>query len=526
MNFSELYKKLDQTQKTNEKVDLIVSFLEKNDDQEKIWLLALLTGRRPKKAANSRQLKEWAMEYTQTPEWLFDDCYDTVGDLSETIALLINKRSEYVSFSLRQLLATLSNLHTEEEQIKKQKIFEIWSQLDTHSILVFNKLIGGGFRIGVSSQLVVKALEKYTGIASNILTHRISGNWTPLEVSFQSLILEENSSEDLSKPYPFCLAYPLENEVDTLGNPQDWLAEWKWDGIRGQLVVRGSQVFLWSRGEELLTEKFPEISEAYFPQDLSFVIDGEIIGWKNEAPLPFQNLQTRIGRKNLSKKSLQEVPVVFLSYDILELNNQDLRSESLEIRRQKLESLVESLALESVKISEKIQFDTWEKLTQNRELSRDKGAEGLMLKFSKSEYLTGRKKGAWWKWKVEPYTIDAVMIYAQKGHGRRADLFTDYTFALWEKDKLVPFAKAYSGLTDLEIKEVDKFIKANTIEKFGPVRSVKPELVFELAFEDINISNRHKSGISVRFPRIKRWRLDKKAEDANTLNDLKMLKKI
>jgi DNA ligase-1 len=525
MTFAELYIAIDQTNKTNEKVSLMVDFLNQNSDLDKLWMVALFTGKRPKKNVTSTQMKMWAIEFCGIPEWLFDETYDVVGDLSETIALLINKEDETASFSLHTYIELLLSLSSEQEEKKKSVIFEVWSSLNTASILVFNKLITGGFRMGVSSQLLIKALSKHTKIDANTLTHRISGKWDPQNTTFQSLIVEPSISDDLSKPYPFCLAYPIEESISNLGNIYDWQAEWKWDGIRGQLIVRKGQVFLWSRGEELVTDKFPEITSISFSSELSFVIDGEILAWNEEEPLPFNKLQTRIGRKSIGKKLLSDAPVVFMAYDLMEFLGEDLRNQTMQFRREKLQILIDSLNEATLIISPLVEANSWDELIELRENSRNNAVEGLMLKEKSSIYETGRKKGSWWKWKVDPYTIDAVMIYAQKGHGRRADLFTDYTFALWENNKLVPFAKAYSGLTDKEIREVDAFVKSNTIERFGPVRSVKPDLVFELAFEDIAISSRHKSGISVRFPRIKRWRIDKKAEEANTLNELKSLKK-
>jgi DNA ligase-1 len=340
-----------------------------------------------------------------------------------------------------------------------------------------------------------------------------------------ALLNEESSTIDDSKPYPFFLAYALEGGPQTLGDPEEWLAEWKWDGIRGQVIRRNEQLFIWSRGEELITEKFPEITALlpYLPDGVA--IDGEILAYDLETgrPLPFQALQTRIGRKNLTKKQLQEAPVIFHSYDLLEYDKQDLRLLPLLERRALLEKLVNTADQPALKLSPAIPFTKWEELTALREQSRHNGSEGLMLKKLSSVYQTGRRRGDWWKWKIDPYTVDAVMIYAQKGHGRRSNLYTDYTFAVKSGDQLVPFAKAYSGLTDKEIAEVDNWVKRNSLEKFGPVRTVKPELVFEIAFEGIGLSSRHKSGIAIRFPRIHRWRKDKPVAEINTLDDLKKL---
>jgi DNA ligase-1 len=320
------------------------------------------------------------------------------------------------------------------------------------------------------------------------------------------------------------LAYALEQAPEELGNENDWLAEYKWDGIRGQIIVRNNEIFIWTRGEELVTEKYPELYALKNILPNGTVLDGELMAYKNNTILSFQHLQKRIGRKTVSKKLLAEIPVAFFAYDILEHNGQDIRELPLMHRRELLEKLLANINHAGVVLlSEKVTFSSWSELINIQANARNINAEGLMLKNLNAPYEVGRKKGNWWKWKVSPYTIDAVMIYAMQGHGRRANLFTDYTFAVWDNGALVPFAKAYSGLTDKEILAVDKFVKLNTIEKFGPVRSVKAELVFEIAFEGIALSTRHKSGIALRFPRIARWRKDKPAAEANTLDDLKSL---
>jgi DNA ligase-1 len=392
---------------------------------------------------------------------------------------------------------------------------------------VFNKLITGGFRIGVSQKLMVNAIAKTTNASPSIIAHRISGKWDPSVIGFNELLSTAHSEADFSKPYPFYLAYAIEDDVAVLGDPADWQAEWKWDGIRGQLIKRNDELYVWSRGEELMTDKFPEynILETALPNGIA--IDGEIISLDNKPqngqfiPLPFAALQTRIGRKNITKKELQNAPVGFIAYDLLEFNAEDIRHLPFSQRREKLTAVIERLNLPFIHLSPVISFNEWEDLKQVRAGSRDMGSEGLMLKRNNSIYQVGRKRGDWYKWKIDPLTIDAVMIYAQKGHGRRSNLYTDYTFAVKDGDKLVPFAKAYSGLTDKEFAQVDNFVKRNSLEKFGPVRTVKPELVFEIAFEGIAASNRHKSGVALRFPRMSRWRQDKKPDEINTLDDLK-----
>jgi len=395
---------------------------------------------------------------------------------------------------------------------------------------VFNKLITGGFRIGVSQKMIVNALARTTDTTASIIAHRISGNWDPSTVSFNSLLSESSVGSDISRPYPFYLAYALEDEPSTLGDPEDWQAEWKWDGIRGELIKRDNQLFVWSRGEELMTERLPEYQAFHQNLPEGVVLDGEIIGLKYSPdlpekfrPLPFAALQTRIGRKNVTKKQLTEAPVGFIAYDLLEYEGQDWRERPLKERRAQLEHIVSKINHPLMHLSPIIPFITWEELTAARETSRDRGSEGVMLKKKDSTYQVGRKRGDWWKWKIDPLVIDAVMVYAQKGHGRRSNLYTDYTFAVKDGDKLVTFTKAYSGLTDKELAEVDAFVKRNSLEKFGPVRTVRPELVFEIAFEGIAASSRHKSGVALRFPRIARWRKDKKPDEINTLEDLKKI---
>jgi DNA ligase-1 len=359
-----------------------------------------------------------------------------------------------------------------------------------------------------------------------VIAHRLRGNWEPTPVFYEGLLAPEAGEAGLSQPYPFFLAHPLEDEPDTLGEIQQWQAEWKWDGIRAQLIRRAGQTFLWSRGEELITDRFPELSVVAAALPDGTVIDGEILPWQEGRVLPFSQLQRRIGRKTLSKKLLAEIPVVLLAYDLLEYEKQDIRPQPLYQRRAWLAGLMETLPAEAVQhlqLSPLVEAASWQALEKQRQSCRDRYGEGLMLKRLDSPYRVGRQQGDWWKWKVAPFTVDGVLIYAQAGQGRRASLYTDYTFALWDQGELVPFAKAYSGLTDAEIRRVDRFVRQNTVDRFGPVRSVKPELVFELAFESIQRSSRHKSGIAVRFPRILRWRSDKTIEEADSLETIKAM---
>jgi DNA ligase-1 len=522
--FADLVTTLGTSTKTNEKLDALSRYFATANDKDKVWVIAIFSGRRPKRAVNSTQLWTWCNELAGLPTWLFEECYHAVGDLGETIALLLPEAIlSDASFPLHYYLETLINIEKEEEAIRKEFILRSWQTMTQAERFVFNKLITGNFRIGVSQKTMVNALSKTIHLDSSVIAHRISGNWDPMTTGFADLLSEHAVTMDFSKPYPFYLAYAVEDEVHMLGEPNEWQAEWKWDGIRGQMIKRNNELFVWSRGEELMTEKFPEYHSLKNHLPDGTVLDGEIIPSKNGRPLPFALLQTRIGRKNITKKQLTDAPITFFAYDLLEYEGNDVRETLLTERRILLEKIVNEIDHPALLLSPLISFTTWDELTNLRMQSRNIGSEGIMLKRKDSIYQVGRKRGDWWKWKIDPLVIDAVMIYAQKGHGRRSSLYTDYTFAVKDGDKLVSFTKAYSGLTDKEFAEVDNFVKRNSLEKFGPIRTVKPELVFEIAFEGIAASNRHKSGVALRFPRINRWRKDKTVDEINTLDDLKKM---
>jgi DNA ligase-1 len=523
--FAALITKLGTSTKTNEKLEALSHYFATANDADKVWVIALFSGRRPKRMISSGFLSLWCMEVAELPAWLFEESYHTVGDLAETIALLLPETAtnNTPDKSLSDFLASFMQLEKAEEKVKKDFIISSWMEMDKNERFVFNKLLTGNFRIGVSQKMIVNALVKTVQLGSSVIAHRISGNWDPSTTSFDDLLSERSTTIDFSKPYPFYLAYAVDTNVNDLGPEDEWQAEWKWDGIRGQLIKRNNEIFVWSRGEELMTDKFPEYHSLRDLLPEGIVLDGEIIPSIDKKPLPFALLQTRIGRKNVTKKHLQDAPIAFFAYDILEHEGQDIREWTLEKRRSLLEDIITKTDHPVLLLSPVINFSSWEQLAAIRESSREMGAEGIMLKRRASTYQVGRKVGDWWKWKIDPLVIDAVMIYAQKGHGRRSNLYTDYTFAVKDNDKLVSFAKAYSGLTDKEFAEVDSYVKRNSLEKFGPVRTVKPELVFEIAFEGIAASNRHKSGVALRFPRINRWRKDKKADEINTLADLKKM---
>ena len=556
-HFCELYWRLDSTTKTREKVTALRAYFEVAQPKDAIWAIHFLTGSRIKRLVNTRLLREWAIEQANVSAWLFEECYDRVGDLAETISLILppqenlsaandedqNGNEEHALQNLiEKQLIPIRDLEPDQQ---RQRVIELWRQFDQRQRFVLGKLMMGGFRVGVSKRLVIRALAEHTGIDAATITHRLMGQWQPTANFYSQLIDPDENETAISKPYPFFLANPLKDDPESLGDVKEWIAEWKWDGIRAQVIRRAGETFIWSRGEDLVTDQFPEVANAASQLPDGTVLDGEILGWDEDAnrPLEFSQLQRRLGRKKVGKKLLTEVPVVLLAFDLIEHEGEDIREEPLSKRQARLQQVIEALAPVATEepnslfetdadlkpaavairkppsVSEKA-IERWSELAELRESSKSFRAEGLMLKRRESEYQVGRPVGDWWKWKVEPYTIDAVLIYAQRGHGRRANLYTDYTFAVWKEDQLVPFAKAYSGLTDAEMRQVDKFVRKNTNEKFGPVRSVTPELVFELAFENIQRSTRHKSGIAVRFPRISRWRHDKKPADADKLDTI------
>lgn len=522
--FARLFAALDATTSINARVAALADYFREAPEPDRIWTIALLSGRRPKRSVNATELRTWAAEAAGLPLWLFEEAYAVAGDLAETIALVLPPARTASDDSLTDWILRIRALTGRDALTRKAEILAAWDRLDTDERFLFNKLITGGFRIGVSQTLMTRALAQATGIAEADLAHRLMGDWSPESATFAGLVLTAHAGASESRPYPFYLAYALEGLPDTLGDPADWLAEYKWDGIRGQLILRGGKHYLWSRGEELITDRFPELARLtdFLPQGI--VIDGEVLAHAGGRPLPFAALQKRIGRKTVPKALLTEAPVVLMAYDLLEEGDVDLRDTPLQQRRMRLQSLVAASPGDApVLLSPEVPFAGWEHLATLRAGSREIGAEGLMLKRRASAYLTGRRKGDWWKWKMNPMTVDAVMVYAQAGHGRRANLYTDFTFAVRDGNQLVPFTKAYSGLTDEEFTQITAWVRKNTLERFGPVRRVTPELVFEIAFEGIQESPRHKSGIALRFPRMLRWRQDKPVSEIDTIDALRAL---
>jgi len=564
--FATLYSRLDATTSSNAKLAAMRDYFREADPADAAWAVYFLSGGRPRQLVPTKVLRETAMQASALPEWLFEESYQAVGDMAETISLLMpeakHSSDDGLAVWMQDKLLPLRGLPPEE---LAERLPALWAQLDRLSLMVCIKLITGAFRVGVSKLLVTRALASLVDLDPKRVAQRLVGytdlSHRPSAEGYLALIADESEHEHAQRggqPYPFFLAHPLQapvEEFDTLlSAPENWFVEWKWDGIRAQLVKRDGQIWVWSRGEELVSERFPELCKLASELPDGTVIDGEILVWKHapgdpatelfEQPgrddtdtterfgvQPFALLQQRIGRKNLTAKVLQDAPVAVLAYDLLEWQGDDWRQRAHRERRQQLETVVGRCANPRLMLSPLVSGADWQDLARQREASRALGVEGMMIKARAAQYGVGRTKdvGVWWKWKIDPYSIDAVLIYAQRGHGRRASLYTDYTFAVWDGEpgdperKLVPFAKAYSGLTDEEMRKVDAIVRKTTVEKFGPVRSVTPTLVFELGFEGIAASSRHKSGIAVRFPRMLRWRLDKPVEEADTLETLKEL---
>lgn len=530
--FTRLYDRLDGTQSTLAKIEAMAAYFRDADHADAAWAVFFLTGERLRRSVPTALLRRWCGELTGFPAWLVEETYARVGDLAETIALLLHTAG-VVGDDDREALpplaelveGTLLPLPARDEGQRRQVVTSLWRCCGTRSAFLVNKLLTGGLRVGVSRALVLRALAQASGVPREALAHRLMGRWSPSAEAFAALVDPDASDGDPSRPYPFFLGHPLEAEPEALGPVADWIAEWKWDGIRAQLVRRAGGTFLWSRGGELLDGRFPEIEAgaAHLPDGC--VLDGEVLAWR-DGPLDFRTLQARINKQRPGPTLLRRAPCVFLAFDLLEIDGGDQRDRPLQERRAHLESLVPADEKDPhavLRRSTTLTGRDWRALARVRADARNRGVEGLVLKRRDSAYGTGRQRGAWWKWKLDPYTVDAVLIYAQAGHGRRANQFTDYTFAVRDGNNLVPVAKAYSGLTHDEIAELDSWIRGHTLERFGPVRAVPAQQVFELAFENIAPSPRHKSGLALRFPRIARWRRDLGPEEADELGALRAL---
>jgi DNA ligase-1 len=537
LRFAQLFDEIDRTTSTNAKVAAMARYFSDAPPGDAAWAVFFLTGRRLKRLVPYVAIHDWTLAATGLPSWIIEESYSVVGDGAETAALVLDQLPaapatasesaagdaavERLSLArwVEERILALRNM---DPDMQRAHVTRWWAPLDRLQRFVLLKMITGELRVGVSQTLVVRALGQASGLPIPTVAARLMGDWTPTADWFAGLLAQESTDVDRSRPYPFFLASPLEDEPSTLGAPSDWVLEWKWDGIRAQLVRRADAVHLWSRGEEVITQRFPEVIAAATHLPDGTVLDGEILAFRDDRPLPFSALQQRIGRQKQVAQMVRAVPVVFMAYDIMELDNRDIRSLPLHERRAQLVALL--AGKEGVlRTSPVVTTSSWEDLAAQRRESRARGVEGLMLKRATSPYGVGRRRGDWWKWKIEPYTIDAVLIYAQPGSGKRASLLTDYTFGIWHDGELVPVAKAYSGLSNDEIGEMDRWIRRHTVERFGPVRHVEPVHVFELGFEGIARSPRHRSGIAVRFPRMLRWRKDKRPEEADTLENVRRL---
>jgi len=519
---TELYLRLDATTKTNDKLKALEDYFSQAPAEDACWAVKLLSGKRITRTVKSSLLRQWAAEASGHEPWMIERCYQVVGDLSETLALIVpdpqTQIDEPLHVVVRDRIEPLALLDTNAQ---KQLVMETWSILMKDERLLFHKLLRGGLRVGVSRLLLIRALAKISGLEPAVVDHRLTGNWQPSADAYLALLSDENQSPVPSKPYPFMLAPPLETSLDTLGSVEDWQIEWKWDGIRAQLIRRNGAVYLWSRGEEQIVEAFPEIIATAKTLRQDVVLDGELLAWENNRPLPFDMLQKRLGRKQVELSLFPEVPLVFMAYDLLEIEGKDIRHCATNERRIALENLLDEK--EDIKPSPLLRPADWSLVQDQVAHSRKYGVEGVMIKKKDSPYLSGRIQGHWYKWKTDPYTIDAVLIQGQQGTGRRAGLYTSYTFAVWDHNELVPITKAYSGLSNDEIEQVDRYIRNHTTARHGPIRMVKPNLIFEIAFEGLQSSPRHKSGIALRFPRMSRWRHDKQPKDADSLESVRKL---
>ena len=523
-DFIALFAELDATSRTSVKLDALKHYFDRAPADDGAWAVYMLTGRRMKRLVGARKLRAWVTEACGLPEWLVEETYQHVGDLAETISLLMDPAPEPAPADT-SLTAWVEGgvlaLRGQDEAEQKARVMAQWRRLPREACFLYNKLLTGSLRVGVSRGLVERALAERSGLPRALIARRLMGEFEPGASFFTHLLSEERREERDGQPYPFFLASPLKDEPDSLGPLSDWQAEWKWDGIRAQLIARPNGVWVWSRGEEPMAGRFPEVEAAAgaLPEA---VLDGELVAWHDKV-LPFSQMQRRIQRKTVGEKLLREVPVAFLAYDLIEYQGRDWRARPLHERRAALETLIADADEPALKLSPLVDAPDWPALAALRADSREHQVEGLMLKHRDSPYRSGRVRGDWWKWKIDPLTLDAVLLYAQPGHGRRANLYTDYTLAVPDGDGYVPIAKAYSGLSDQEIGRLDRWIRRNTVEKFGPVRSVQPHHVFEIAFEGIQPSPRHKSGIALRFPRIARWRQDLTPDQADSLTQVKEL---
>lgn len=522
--FSRLYRRLDETTKTGEKTAALADYFALAGAADAAWAVYFLIGRRPKRPVKMARLRRWAAEQAGINDWMFNDCHDVVGDLAETITRVLPTTKTVEPRPLHEWVDQhLLPLRDAPEAVQRRTVTGAWKDMDADSRLVWNKILTSGLRAGVSKAIVVRGLSVAFGLEESVLVHRMAGDWPPSAEFFGRLVAQDTSDTSASRPYPFCPAHLLESDPTTLGEPEQWMAEWKWDGMRVQIIRRHGQVFMWTRQGELVTDRFPETAASAMMLPDGTVLDGELLAWGPDGVLPFGELQRRLGRKTLGPKLLRDTPICCIVFDLLEYESRSIRDQPLRARRRILAKLLPDMpGSAAMCLSKTIDFETWADLGALREESRNRRVEGLVLKDLDTPYVDDRVTKAWWSWKADPLTIAAVLIYAERRQSDSGGGYTDYTFAVWdEANTLVPFTHAHQGLTDSEVKEIDRFVKQHTVERFGPVSSARPELVFEISFEAIRTSTRHKSGVAVRSARIQRWLEGTDAKDAGRLATLK-----
>ncbi len=522
--FTQLFLHLDQSTKEKDKIAALAAYLEKATESDKLWAIALFCGKKPPRLTQNLLLKTWAFSMAELPVWLWEESYAVTGDWAETIALVLPPPQDASDQSLASWMENLMEISDKGAAVKKAFILDSWSQLHGNERWVFNKLITGSFRPNITQRQLVLALAQHSGLERNAISHRLLEAWDPQKQSFQELLFSENEKDDISRPFPFSLSTDLEEEVESLGDPAGWQVEWLWEGIGVQIILREGACFLWSKEDDLISHKIPELQRLLKALPDGSVIEGSMLAWKEGMPLPFSVLQSRLNKKNIPAKVVKEVPVHFIAHDLLEMEGQDIREKPLVYRREKLVECIERADLpDLISLSEVIEFEAWPQLAELRAYARDFRSLGFMLRHKDSPYAAGRQSGRHWSWKADPMRIVAVLIYAERGRGAQAKSYSSYTLAVWKEEELVPLAKADKGLQEEEVEELEQWIKAHTLERFGPVRSVQAELVFELAFEGIEPSKRRKSGVVLHQPRILRWVRDKKAAEADSLEEVERL---
>lgn len=513
--FADLLERLVFTPSRNAKIALLRHYFATQPDPDRGVGLAAITGELSFTAAKPGLIRELAA--ARTDPVLFEWSYDYVGDLAETVALM------WPAAPTNAAPPRLAEVVEALESAPKASLPALvagWLDASDASVrLALLKLITGGLRVGASTRLAKIALAEIGGVEPDDVEEVWHGLAPPYLALFAWLEKRGPRPDPAQAPVfrPPMLAHPLELADVASLQPQDWRAEWKWDGIRVQLVATEGGRRLYSRGAEDISGAFPEIVQA---MDFHAVLDGELLVMREGRVAPFADLQQRLNRKGVSARMMADYPVGIRLYDILFDGAEDVRPLSFDLRRDRLEAWIARATPARMDLSELIRFSSLDELMALRDGARAASIEGLMLKRGDSAYVPGRVKGLWWKWKRDPLTIDAVLMYAQRGHGKRSSYYSDYTFGLWREDELVPVGKAYFGFTDQELAFLDRWIRNHTVARFGPVREVEKSLVLEVAFDAAQLSTRHKSGVALRFPRISRLRTDKPAAEADRLESL------